>query len=246
MRPLLCFSLFLALVAPSLAWSGSTGSGPSAGSRLQSGVLIAMGRSGTTRVDQGDPATLCEAAVTSAEFAARLPPRLLEAIGLTESGRLDRAAGRVRSWPWTINAEGEGRFFDTKAQAVAAVRVLQARGVRSIDVGCMQVNLMYHAQAFATLEEAFEPEANAAYAARFLNALYDDGKDWARAIAFYHSQAPGLGAAYRSLVMARWQKGDAPAPPVRVVYGDFARSAYGAFALPSVVYGAFAPRTTGR
>ena len=74
-------------------------------------------------------------------------------------------------WPWTVNAEGQGAFYDTKAEAVAAVRAMQARGVRSIDVGCGQINLMHHPDAFASLEQAFDPQANAAYAARFLKEL---------------------------------------------------------------------------
>ena len=45
----------------------------------------------------------------------------------------------------------------TRQQAVAAVQALQARGVRSIDVGCLQVNLMYHPIAFASLDDAFDP-----------------------------------------------------------------------------------------
>ena len=32
-------------------------------------------------------------------------------------------------WPWTINAEGVGSFYETKAAAIAAVRDLQARGL---------------------------------------------------------------------------------------------------------------------
>ena len=54
---------------------------------------------------------------------------------------------------------------------MAAVRAMQANGVRSIDVGCGQINLMYHPDAFPNLELAFDPQANAAYAARFLKAL---------------------------------------------------------------------------
>ena len=77
-----------------------------------------------------------------------------------ESGRANDK-GVIRPWPWTINAEGRGQFFATKLEAIAAVRALQASGVRSIDVGCMQVNLMYHPNAFASLDEAFDAPANA-------------------------------------------------------------------------------------
>src|SRR3546814_15246449 len=65
-------------------------------------------------------------------------------------------------------AEGRGRFLPSKAAAIEEVRRLQARGIRNIDVGCLQVNLHYHPDAFASLETAFDPEANAAYAADFL------------------------------------------------------------------------------
>lgn len=187
-------------------------------------------------------AALCETAATTAEYVGRLPPRLLAAIGVTETGRVDPDTGRLRPWPWTINAEGSGQFFETRQQAIAAVRALQARGVQSIDVGCMQVNLMYHPDAFASLEEAFDPRANAVYAAKFLNTLYAEAKDWAPAIAGYHSETPALGDAYRVLVMARWQNGDLHAAvPERAQYQDFAphAQAYGAFAPSTSVYRSF-------
>ena len=189
-----------------------------------------------------DPATLCETAATTAEYVGRLPPRLLAAISVTETGRVDPVSGRVRPWPWTINAEGSGQFFETRQQAIAAVKALQARGVQSIDVGCMQVNLMYHPDAFASLEEAFDPRANAIYAAKFLNTLYAEAKDWPRAIAGYHSETPALGDAYRVLVMARWQAGDLhAAAPDRGQYQDFAphAQAYGAFSPVTSVYRSF-------
>jgi hypothetical protein len=197
-----------------------------------------------------DPATQCETAVTTAEYVNRLPPRLLGAISLTETGRVEHASGRVRPWPWTINAEGAGKFFETRDDAILAVKALQAQGVRSIDVGCLQVNLMYHPNAFTSLEEAFDPRDNANYAARFLNVLYTEGRDWAGAIAAYHSETPTLGDAYRVLVMARWQNNDPRTFAARrVAYADFAHAdkayddrAYGAFAPSTQVYGAFAPR----
>ena len=108
---------------------------------------------------------LCEAAIASAESAVSLPPRLLGAIAKVESGRPDATTGAIHPWPWTIDAEGQGQFFATKEQAIAAVRALQAQGVQSIDVGCMQVNLMHHPRAFASLDQAFDPTTNARYTA---------------------------------------------------------------------------------
>ena len=186
----------------------------------------------------------CDAAIGPAESAARLPPRIMTAIAAVESGRLD-ASGAIHPWPWTINAAGQGQFFATKAAAIAAVRALQAKGVRSIDVGCMQVNLMHHPHAFASLDEAFDPATNAAYAARFLNALYAASGSWLQAVAAYHSETPAIGAAYQRLVFARWQGREwAGWQPLSVAYRDFApvTRAYGDFAPADSVYGAFAVR----
>ena len=68
--------------------------------------------------------------------------------------------------------------------------------MRSIDVGCMQVNLLHHPQAFATLEQAFDPPTNARYAARFLISLFHQTADWPKAGALYHSATPEIAADY--------------------------------------------------
>ena len=119
----------------------------------------------------------------------------------------------MRPWPWTIDADGAGHFFATKAEAVAAVTELRARGVLSIDVGCMQINLMHHPAAFATLQEAFDPLANALYAARFLNKLFRATGDWSAAVAAYHSQTRDVGAAYEEKVLAARSSPDSASPP---------------------------------
>jgi hypothetical protein len=238
MRLPMLLTLWLTVTATSVVWAGQPDAARLAATRVA--PLVQRG---------ADPAALCETAVAAAEWAARLPARMLQAISLTESGRIDPASARIRAWPWTINAEGQGQFFPTRGDAVAAVRRLQARGVRSIDVGCLQVNLMYHPAAFASLDEAFDPDANARYAAGFLNALCREGKDWAHAIAAYHSETPALGDPYRTLVMEHWRNGDLRGPPRTQAFGgsayrDFGRDdrIYGAFAPGSRVYGAFAPR----
>ena len=153
---------------------------------------------------QQDPTQTCRAAIARAERDAGIPAGLLQAIGQVESGRRNPETGARGPWPWTLNAEGRGQFFPDRPAAIAAVRELQARGVRIIDVGCMQVNLHHHARAFATLEEAFDPEANARYAARFLSQLFTARPDWMVAAGHYHSHTPDLAEAYRARVRTAW------------------------------------------
>ncbi|MDE2581337.1 MAG: transglycosylase SLT domain-containing protein [Rhodospirillales bacterium] len=213
-------------------------------------VLLSVPAAPSARAAQAwDPGgfAACRAAIQAAARAARLPPGLLEAVAVVESGRPDprgqaglgdgpglvlSAAGRSllgalparpahpnwRPWPWTINADGVGQFFRTKAQAVAAVRALRRAGVQSIDVGCLQVNLRDHAGAFRSLDQAFDPPANARVAAAFLVRLFARAQDWRQAVAAYHSQTPSLGTPYRRRVFARWHA--VPARPARA-YADF-------------------------
>ena len=74
---------------------------------------------------------------------------------------------------------------------------MQAKGIRSIDVGCMQVNLMHHPNAFASLDQAFDPVSNTAFAARFLNELYRRTRSWPKSIAAYHSDTPHIAEDYQ-------------------------------------------------
>ncbi len=152
--------------------------------------------------DASEQSLLCRSAIQRVDPGSGLPPHMLSAIGRVESGRIDPVTGHVHPWPWTVNAEGQGRFFDTKSQAIAFVAQLQARGVRSIDVGCLQVNLMYHPSAFRDLEEAFDPVMNARYAVKFLNELRDKTGHWEDASAWYHSADPREGGPYREKVVA--------------------------------------------
>ncbi len=84
------------------------------------------------------------------------------------------------------------------------MRRLSARGVRNIDVGCMQVNLRYHPDAFASIEAAFDPATNVAYAARYLMSLNQATRSWSQAIGRYHSATPERGLAYRRKVEKLW------------------------------------------
>ncbi len=177
--------------------------------KLAAGLLaLALGLgAGAATASTGaavDPGAQCLAGIRAAEREHRLPEGLLGAIARVESGRAHPRTGAPTPWPWTINAEGQGRYFDTKAEAIAAVQALRARGVTVIDVGCMQVNLHHHPDAFPDLEAAFDPASNAGYAARFLRRLHQSRNDWEVAAAHYHSATPERAEAYRMKVLAAW------------------------------------------
>ena len=146
----------------------------------------------------------CPQAILAAEAAAGTAPGLLHAIAMVESGRIDPDTGERQPWPWTINAEGAGSYYATKAEAMDAARALLERGVLSMDVGCMQVNLMHHPTAFTSLDDAFDPGSNATYAAGFLNSLFARTGTWSDAAAGYHSLNPERGLPYARQVMAHW------------------------------------------
>ncbi|WP_170985249.1 transglycosylase SLT domain-containing protein [Roseomonas sp. AR75] len=148
---------------------------------------------------QDDPWTACGRAIAEAERGAGIPSGLLLAIARVESGRPAPGGGGA-PWPFAINADGSGRFPATKQAAIAEVEALRARGIRSMDVGCMQVNLFHHPNAFADLDAAFDPPRNVAYAVRFLRDLRTRTGNWSDAVAQYHSMEPGRGLAYHSRV----------------------------------------------
>ena len=149
-------------------------------------------------------AKLCTQHLPRYEREYAIPTHLLSAIASIESGRYHEGLRMKLPWPWAINANGKGYFFDTKAEAIAAVQKLRKHGVQSIDVGCMQVNLYHHPEAFANLNEAFEPQKNIAYAANFLHNLYNEGGNWKKAASDYHSRTPSLGKEYVGQVYDSW------------------------------------------
>lgn len=154
-------------------------------------------------IAQTAEAELCHSATSQAERALHIPDGFLYAISRVESGKTD-SSGHLSAWPWTIMASGVGHYYQSKSEAVAAAAEFRAQGVTSIDVGCMQVNLQQHPDAFSSLDQAFDPTVNALYAGRFLIQMHDKMGSWPRAAAAYHSQTPGIGAPYQWKVLETW------------------------------------------
>lgn len=149
-------------------------------------------------------AKLCTRHLPRYEREYGIPTHLLSAIASNESGRYHQGLKLSIPWPWTINAEGKGYYYDSKEQAVAAARKMRMQGIKSMDVGCMQVNIMHHPNAFRSIEDAFDPKTNIAYAAGFLRSLYEENKSWKTAAANYHSKTPKLGTQYVGSVYDKW------------------------------------------
>jgi soluble lytic murein transglycosylase-like protein len=120
--------------------------------------------------------------------------------------------GQVAPWPWTVNADGSGQYFESKSDAEAFVRLAISSGAQDVDVGCFQISLESHPDAFPTLDDAFDPAQNANYAAAFLTQLKRQTGSWNAAIADYHSATPDLGLPYERRVLVAWHgAGSVPA-----------------------------------
>jgi len=156
-----------------------------------------------TRPDMAD---LCATHARTVERAEGIPPGLMQAVALAESGRWQPSTGESFAWPWTVTSGSDTFYLRSKAEALAKVRELRAAGRTNIDVGCMQVNLRWHGEAFASLEQALEPARNVRYAADFLKRLRRETRSWGRATAHYHSRYPERGERYRSKVYRLWQQ----------------------------------------
>lgn len=130
-----------------------------------------------------------------------IPRDTLHSISLKESGKKHSKHKMLIVWPWTVNVEGQGYHFNTKKEAILFVKKQIIKGKENIDVGCMQINLKHHLDAFPSLSQAFDPERNIAYSAKFLKAKYDQLGSWHKAIAHYHSATPTLGSKYKQDVI---------------------------------------------
>lgn len=143
-----------------------------------------------------DRQNLCQQYIDVFEQKERIPRGYLSAIALVESGRRIVESGKREPWPWTIHAEGKGLYFETKEKAIEAVHSLQKKGVKNIDVGCMQINLQHHGHHFKHVHDAFDPQRNVQFAAKFLKEKLTQSSSWQKALGNYHSHIPEHHHAY--------------------------------------------------
>lgn len=140
------------------------------------------------------PDEICDSVAHMVSRETNVPISVLQAITRTETGR--NVKGDLRPWPWTVNMEGAGHWFNTEDEARAYVFRHFKRGARSFDVGCFQINYKWHGEAFSSIDEMFDPLENARYAARFLTSLYAELGSWPKAAGAYHSRTPEYASRY--------------------------------------------------
>ncbi|MEM1383306.1 MAG: lytic transglycosylase domain-containing protein [Pseudomonadota bacterium] len=143
-------------------------------------------------------ADLCQRAAARAAATHAVPVDLMQAISRVET----RRPGSGASWPWTLNIEGEGHWFETRRAALKAAQNAVARGQTSVDLGCFQVNFRWHGEHFRGLDGMLDPAGSADYAARFLRQLFAETGNWLAAVGLYHSRTEHHSARYRGLVEA--------------------------------------------
>lgn len=134
------------------------------------------------------------------EKAYSIPKNILCAISIVESGK---SVGNLKlrlPWPWTVNVNGDTlqkqRYFDTLIEAQKFILKNFIQGKNNIDIGCMQLNIMYHNKNFSSIDQALDPDNNIRYAANYLRSQYKKHSSWSKAIANYHSRDPKKGRSY--------------------------------------------------
>lgn len=128
---------------------------------------------------------ICDQASYAASINHNVPFNLLKAVTRTETARTVR--GELRPWPWTLNVEGHGIWFQSRSEALNYLRNQLSVGKQSVDVGCFQINTRWHLSNFSSLGEMLDPVSNANYAAFFLRNLFEERNNWTEAVGAYHS-----------------------------------------------------------
>ena len=147
----------------------------------------------------------CKAIARAAEERHGLPDGILQSISTVEASRI-QSDGSYRAWPWTLNDNGKGLFFDDPEQVLDYLDTHMTNPDTSIDIGCMQINTKWHGASFETLDEMLDPASNIAYAAGFLTDLYYAHGSWNDAIRHYHSSDQRKNDPYLNRVLAIWTK----------------------------------------
>ncbi|HVQ71993.1 MAG TPA: transglycosylase SLT domain-containing protein [Bradyrhizobium sp.] len=148
------------------------------GRRIIVAALFICSVAAEARAEHARP---CEREMARAAQLHGIPLGILYAVGLTETGR------RGALHPYALGAEGQTVFAGNIDDAMASFQVMRQKGIKLIDLGCMQINHYYHGEKFGSVRTMFDAAKNVDYAARFLKELKQREGSWTMAVARYNA-----------------------------------------------------------
>lgn len=197
-KNLLWFSLVLAFLMHAASARASIPLGAPKGSQQPASSL--------------ETSTNCQAIINHFEKLYGIPDKLLASIATVES----------RNSPWAVYALKKSRFFSSQEAAIEYIQKLKAKGVKNINIGCMQINLQSHGRRFKNLTDILPPYHNIAYAAKLMKVLYAQYGSWEAAVKHYHSSSSLYNVSYKDRVFSVWahKKGETYTPSAQSVAWD--------------------------
>ncbi len=134
----------------------------------------------------------------------KIPPALLYAIALAESGQRQWSQQQFRPWPWTLNVNGQGTYYPSRRAAWIALQAALVTN-RNVDIGLMQVSWRYHRRDLGTTWQALDPHHNLRVSAAILQRCFTRVGDWQKAVGCYHApNDPVRAARYQKRVSQYW------------------------------------------
>jgi len=138
----------------------------------------------------------CVGHAVDAEQKLNIPPGMLLAIALVESG----TDGTPN--PYAVSANGRAITAHSTQDAARHLRDRSGKLRSNTYVGCMQLSVQVHKGQFQPLESIVDPRENVWYAGRLLVRLHGEEGSWKAAIARYNGTTPRRAQAY---VCKIWQ-----------------------------------------
>nr|WP_256370222.1 transglycosylase SLT domain-containing protein [Sphingosinicella sp. BN140058] len=125
----------------------------------------------------------CPGLISEAEARRQIPRGLLMAIAITES-----SVNGIPN-PYAMNIAGRAYHARDLNDMAGQISANWSRGVKSIDVGCMQINLLYHGDKFSRLTDLLHSPTNVEYGANYLIQLATARGSWREGVMDYHNKS---------------------------------------------------------
>ncbi|MEE9493606.1 MAG: hypothetical protein V3W04_09555 [Gammaproteobacteria bacterium] len=117
-----------------------------------------------------------------------VPGGLLYALARAESGKSTHQS--FEPWPWTLNIEGQGHYYENRDTMFDALMQAITQG-RQVDIGLTQLNWHWKYDRLISPWQATDPVFNLKTACNIVREHYDNApeKGWFHATGKYHRES---------------------------------------------------------